>query len=167
MAEWADPVHRAVQFAIDFGLEAFADELNAGSDRFTPVWRGDLQKAKYIQKIGPGQVIAITGDGGPTPHRSVKKYVARQYYDEQRHRGDFGSGLKDLSALYSGSNGPRSQRQTAKGDRYLYGRAYAMAVREGTIQKMDAPLWYEQAQKDPMMQVKRARAFRDQFRRPQ
>ena len=164
MAEYRDPAHRAVQTAIDAGLEAYADELNAQSDKFTPTWRENLRSAKYWKKIGPGQYVVITGDGGGQNARPVAKYVARQYYDEQRHRGDYTSGLKDLTALYRGTNGPRSKRRTDMGDRYLYGRAYAMAVREGTIQKIEAPLWYERAQPNTTMQKKRARAFSNQFR---
>lgn len=166
MAEWRDPTHGAVQTAIDHGLEAYCDELNAQSDRFTPEWRGDLKKAKYFEKLGPGRFVVVTGDGGPAPHRPVGKYVARQYYDDQRHRGDYSSGLKNLVALYRGTNGPRKKRETDKGDRYLYGRAYAMAVRESRLtENLGAPLWYEQAQKNAPMQMKRERAFLNRFAR--
>jgi len=166
MAEWADPVHRAVQTAIDAGLEGYCDEFNAQSDKFTPTWRETLKKSKYYQKLGPGKYVVITGDGGPNydPSRPVAKYVARQYYDEQRHRGDYSSGLKNLVALYRGANGPRSRRATDRGDRYLYGRAYALAVKENRITKIEAPLWYERAQTDTKMQRDRANVFRNQFR---
>lgn len=164
MAEWRDAGHKAIHTAIDHGLEAYCDELNAQSDRFTPEWRGDLKKAKYFEKIGPGQFVVVTGDGGPTPHRPVARYVARQYYDDQRHRGDFSSGLKNLVALYRGTNGPRKARMEGNGDRYMYNRAYEMAVRDGRLTtNLGSPLWYERAQKDVTMQKKRERAFRSRF----
>lgn len=168
MNDFTTPIKKAINSQMKSALVLGAHELNRLSDRFTPVWRGNLQRSKRVKVESPTVVYAVSGNA------RTEKYLFAQYYEPLRHRGDFSSGLKDLTALYrdggtskktiGGSNTPRrpsrkkpsaklpevklSPRRTGRGKKYLYSRAYRMARKNGQLNKSDAPKWYERALDD-------------------
>ena len=148
-------------------LEVCAMEFNRLTDKFTPVWTGNLQRSKHVVTEGK-DVFAVTGS------QSTQKYINKQYYLPLRHRGNFQSGLLDLTALHRDSatvtsthtrttkSGKPSraikrtagQRKVGRGKTILYSRAYRLAVKNGEIQKMDKSEWYERGARDPeIMQI--------------
>ena len=54
-------------------LEVCAMEFNRLTDKFTPVWTGNLQRSKHVVTEG-ANVFAVTGS------ESTQKYINKQYY---------------------------------------------------------------------------------------
>lgn len=171
-AEMIDALNKKVQAA----LITVGHELNRQTDKWTPVWRGYLQRSKRVEVKG-SDVYVVAGDS------KTKDYVLPQYYKPLRHRGDFQSGLQSLTALYrdgasvrggssrrvvtntpkrpsqkrgAGQRRARVQpvgvksatKKTGMGEKYLYSTAYRLALKNNQLNKLDAPMWYDRAVKD-------------------
>lgn len=143
-------LRKAVNVRIRVSLKIAADKFNTLTDRFTPVWTGALQQSKRVEMENDTTVSVVMGNS------DTAAYGWRQNTQALRHRGNFQSGLLDLTALHRDAmtipgKGKRrvGVRNTGGGDKALYSRAYRLAVALGQLTKLDAPQVYERGAADP------------------
>ncbi|MBK7363018.1 MAG: hypothetical protein IPJ01_12040 [Micavibrio sp.] len=110
MNDFTSEIKDAINAAANQGLKLAADEFNTRTDIYTPFWKGRLQRSKIVRTVGPGAVDVVSGNA------ETADYIEAQYNLPQRHRGNFETGLQDLTALHpdgGASNGPAT-KQTKK-----------------------------------------------------
>ena len=142
MNDFASEIKSAVNTSALTGLKLAAQELIRLSEPIVPVWTGKLRRTMRV-KVVQGDVFVVAGDDS-TP------YAHRQYYSDLRHRGDVNKELLDLTALYRDAGG--AKRRTGQGKRYLYARAYRLAIKNNAITKQPAPRWFERTIEKPETQ---------------
>jgi len=133
MNDFASEIKSAVNASARTALKLSAQELIRLSEPVVPVWTGKLRRTMRV-KMEQGDVFVVAGDD-TTP------YAHRQYYSDLRHRGDVNKELLDLTALYRDAGG--AKRRTGRGRKYLYARAYRLAIKNNAITKQQAPRWFE------------------------
>lgn len=146
MTPFADELIAAINAKVRNALVTCGHELNRITDKWTPIWRGYLRRAKRVE-VKDNDVYVVTGDS------RTKDYVQVQYYKALRHYGNYETGLLSLTQLYrDGGDGNRVPvRRTGMGERYLYARAYRAALRDGRLTRLEPPMWYDRAARDPVI----------------
>lgn len=110
---------------------------------FIPVNLGTLRRDREIRKISSGVVHIVQSPKGSASER----YAKTQYFDNLRHRTD-SSGYADLAQnVLLGAGG---KRQTGRGNKYLYGRAYRIAVKNDTLAR-SKPEWFKRFLNTPSL----------------
>jgi len=110
---------------------------------FIPVNLNNLRRDREIRKISPGVVHIVQSPKGS----ASEKYAATQYFDYLRHRTD-SAGYADLSQAVPLGSG--SKKQTGRGNKYLYGRAYRIAVKNDTLAR-SKPEWFKRFLNTPSL----------------
>lgn len=110
---------------------------------FIPVHLGSLRRDRKVELVAPGTVHIIQSPKGTDSHA----YAKTQYFNDLRHR-DTGEGYASLTQGVPLGSGGRKQR--GRGDKYLYGRAYRIAVKNNLLQK-SRPEWFNKFLNTPSM----------------
>lgn len=110
---------------------------------FIPVNLGTLRRDREIRKIAPGVVHIVQSPKGS----ASEKYAATQYFDYLRHRTD-SAGYADLAQ--SVPLGAGGKKQAGRGNKYLYGRAYRIAVKNDSLSR-SKPEWFRRFLNTPSM----------------
>jgi len=115
-----------------------------------PVYLGSLRRDRKIDLVAPGTVHIIQSPKGTDSHQYAKyQYGATEDPNSKplRHR-ETGDGYASLTQGVPLGAGGRKQR--GRGDKYLYGRAYRIAVKNNLLQK-SRPEWFKKFLNTPSM----------------
>jgi hypothetical protein len=124
-------------------IKMAAEQAKTEIRNYIPIDQGTLQDSLRIVEEG-GSIFLRTGYKGRTP------YVAAQYFEEKRHRGQRGD-YQRLADL-----GPGADFKPGSGKKALYNSAYK--EHKDKLGK-STPEWYEPILKDKKIQKRMANIY--------
>jgi len=153
-----DKLKARIRIATGRALMQAGEHFNNETIPLTPVYKGDLQQAKRVEKISDLEIHCISGGKAKGSGVNVDKYLHAQYFGALRHLGK----EKQKESL-RGQPAPSSQTQTGSGEPYMYRAKYYAADKAGLLVKMESPLWYTRAKNDKAIMRRTMAVFKNFF----